>query len=102
MDRLPQATAAFRQELTDHLGHEEREAVPLIEAVMTRQDWKAFSRHQQKSAGGIKGAAEFFPYILTGADHERGSQALGTFPPPLRLLIRRVWQPRYAKRATWS
>ena len=69
---------------------------------MTRKDWKEFARTQQKSVGGIKGAAEFFPYILTGADPERGAQAVSIFPPPLRLLIRKVWQPRYAKRKLWA
>lgn len=100
-ERLPEATAVFGRELTDHLAHEERDAVPLIDSVMTRQDWRAFGRHQQKTTG-LKGAAEFFPYILTGADLERGSQALAQFPPPLRLLIRRLWMPRYAKRELWS
>ncbi len=100
-DRLPEATAAFRKELVDHLDHEERDAVPVVESVMTRQDWKEFSRTQQKSVG-LKGVAEFFPYILSGADPERGAQALAQFPPPLRLLIRRVWHPRYAKRRLWA
>ncbi|MDQ4037796.1 MAG: hemerythrin domain-containing protein [Actinomycetota bacterium] len=100
-DRLAEATAVFRRELVDHLAHEERDAVPLIESVMTAQDWKAFTRHQQKSAS-LKDAAEFFPYILSGADPERGAQALGKFPPPLRLLIRRVWQPRYRRRDLWG
>lgn len=101
-DRLPQATSVFRQELTDHLAHEERDAVPVVESVMTVKDWKDFSRHQQKSLGGLKGAAEFFPYILTDADPDRGKQAVAHFPPPLRFLIRRVWQPRYGRRQLWS
>ncbi len=100
-ERLSEATALFRQELVDHLAHEERSAVPVVESVMTRQDWKAFAKHQQKSVG-LKGAGEFFPYILSRADPERGSQALAQFPPPLRFLIRRVWQPRYAKRTLWA
>lgn len=100
-ERLSEATALFRQELVDHLAHEERSAVPVVESVMTRQDWKAFSKHQQKSVG-LKGAGEFFAYILSGADPGRGAQALGTFPPPLRLLIRKVWVPRYRRRALWS
>lgn len=99
--RLSEATALFRQELVDHLAHEERSAVPVVESVMTRQDSNTFSKHQQKSLG-LKGAGEFFPYILSGADPERGSQALALFPPPLRFLIRRVWQPRYAKRTPWA
>lgn len=100
-DRLAEASAAFRRELVDHLAHEERDAVPLVESAMTRQDWKDFSRQQQKAVG-LKGSAEFFPYILSGADPERGAQALGIFPAPLRLLIRRVWQPRYSRRDLWT
>jgi len=100
-DRVAEATAAFRSELVDHLAHEERDAVPIVESVMTRQDWRAFSRQQQKSVG-LRGVAEFFPYILTGADPERGAQALATFPPPLRLLVRRVWQPRHSRRGLWA
>ncbi|MGI8625831.1 MAG: hemerythrin domain-containing protein [Geodermatophilaceae bacterium] len=100
-DRLAEATAAFRAELTGHLSHEERDAVPLVESALTRQDWKDFSREQQKAVG-MKGAAEFFPYIFSGADPERGAQALRIFPPPLRLLIRRVWQPRYGRRDLWA
>lgn len=42
---------------------------------MTRQDWKAFAEHQRKSLG-FKGASELFPYILSGADPERGAQAV--------------------------
>ncbi|MEJ7704251.1 MAG: hemerythrin domain-containing protein [Geodermatophilaceae bacterium] len=80
VDRLPEATAAFRRQLTDHLGHEEREAVPVIESVMTRKDWKEFSPYSAEVGGGIKGAAEFFPYILTGADPERGAQARQHLP----------------------
>lgn len=101
-DRLRGATAVFREELTDHLAHEERDAVPVIESVMTKQDWKVFSRQQQKSIGGLKGAAEFFPWILDSAAPDRGAQTLGRFPPPLRWVIRRVWQPRYDRRQLWA
>lgn len=100
-DRLAEATALFRRELVEHLAHEERDAAPVIESVMTRQDWKAFSRHQEKSVG-LKGAGEFFSYVLTDADPARGAQTLAQFPPPLRFLIRRVWQPRHRRRGLWS
>lgn len=46
-ERLSEATALFRQELVDHLAHEERSAVPVVESVMTRQDWKAFRGAQR-------------------------------------------------------
>ncbi|MDQ3466057.1 MAG: hemerythrin domain-containing protein [Actinomycetota bacterium] len=98
---LAEATVTFRQELLAHLEHEERDAVPLMEAVLTPQDWKAFSRTQRKDAG-VKGAREFFPYILDEADPERAAQVTRLLPPPLRILVRRAWQPRYAKMNRWN
>ncbi len=98
---LAEATVTFRQELLAHLEHEEREAVPLLEAVLTPQDWKAFSRAQRKDTG-VKGAREFFPYILDEADPERAAQLTKLLPPPLRVLVHRAWQPRYAKTARWT
>ncbi|MBA2415112.1 MAG: hemerythrin domain-containing protein [Geodermatophilaceae bacterium] len=98
---LAEATVTFRQELFAHLEHEERDAVPLMEAVLTPQDWKAFSRTQRKDAG-VKGAREFFPYILDEADPERAAQVTRLLPPPLRILVRRAWQPRYAKMNRWN
>ena len=98
---LAEAAARLRSELLGHLRHEEDDAVPLLLTVFSEPDWRAFSAAQRKAAGR-KGVAEFFPYILTGADPERSAQAVGTFPPPLRLLIRRVWQPRYGRRQLWS
>lgn len=98
---LAEATVSFREELLAHLQHEERDAVPLMESVLTPQDWKAFSRAQRKSAG-FTGAKEFFPYILDQADPDRAARIRKALPPPLRLLVGRVWQPRYAETARWS
>lgn len=98
---LAEATVTFRQELLAHLEHEERDAVPLMDSVLTAQDWKAFA-HEQRKATGFKGAREFFPYILDQADPGRAAQLSKKLPPPLRLLLRRVWQPRYAQTERWT
>lgn len=98
---LAEATVAFREELLAHLDHEERDAVPLMDSVLTPQDWKALNRVQRKDTGG-KGAREFFPYILDEADPERAAQLTKLLPPPLRVLVHRAWQPRYAKTARWN
>lgn len=98
---LAEATAMFRQELLAHLTHEERDAVPLLDSVLAPKDWKQFSRQQRKSVG-FKGAAEFFPYILDEADPERAAHVTKTLPPPLRMLVGRVWRPRYAEHAYWA
>ncbi|MBA2552172.1 MAG: hemerythrin domain-containing protein [Geodermatophilaceae bacterium] len=98
---LAEATVAFREELLAHLQHEERDAVPLMDSVLSPQDWKAFSRAQRK-ATGFRGAKEFFPYILDQADPERAARISKRLPPPLRILVGRVWQPRYAETARWN
>lgn len=98
---LTEAAVAFRRELLAHLEHEERDAVPLLDSVLTSQDWKAFGRAQRK-ATGFKGAQEFFPYILDAADPDRAAQVSKRLPPPLRFLLGRSWQPRYARTARWN
>lgn len=98
---LAEVTVTFRQELLAHLDHEERDAVPLMDATLEPKDWKQFSREQRKFVG-FKGAREFFPYILDEADPERAAHVTKTLPPPLRLVLSRRWQPRYTKVARWS
>jgi hypothetical protein len=77
-----------------HLAHEEAEAMPLIEAVVSPRDWDAFGARQARALG-LKGAAEFFPWLLNGADDIRTEKVLGVLPPPLRWAYRRKWQPRW-------
>ncbi len=42
-----------------------------------------------------------FAWILDGADREDAAATLGQLPPPLRLLYRAVWKPRFAKTPRW-
>jgi hypothetical protein len=51
----------------------------------------------RKAAGGIRGGAEYLPWVLDDASAEMTAKVLGLLPPPARLLYRRVWQPRYAR-----
>jgi hypothetical protein len=47
---------------------------------------------------GLKGAAEFFPWLLRGMDDVRTERVLGVLPAPLRWAYRRRWQPRWSAR----
>lgn len=98
---LGEATIAFRQALTAHLDHEERAAVPLLDSVLTSKDWKEFTRVHRKSIG-LHGVAEYLPYILDQADPARAAHVTRQLPPPLRLLLRRAWLPRYAATQRWT
>ena len=81
----------------DHLAHEEAEAMPLIVAAVSPRDWDAFGAKQARSLG-LKGAAEFFPWLLQGQDDIRTEKVLGVLPAPLRWAYRRRWQPQWAAR----
>jgi hemerythrin-like domain-containing protein len=43
-----------------HLTHEEENALPLIQSVLTRADWRAFAG-QMRRRQGVKGAAIYIP-----------------------------------------
>jgi hypothetical protein len=81
---------AFHDALRRDLGHLARAAA-----------WQGFAADQRRR-NGIRGAAQLFPWLLDGASPEQIRSVLEWFPPPLRLVYRRLWQPRYARRAHWE
>jgi iron-sulfur cluster repair protein YtfE (RIC family) len=99
-DRLADVTDALVTTLTRHLTHEEKDGLPLIGAALTTSEWRRvgfrIARRNGLSAGG-----EMFAWMLDGATPEQASQTLGQLPPPVRLLYKTVWQPRYAKTSRW-
>jgi len=99
--RLGDIVDAFTTELTGHLAHEERDALPLINRVLTRADWRAFEASQRRKTG-LRGAAEFLPWLLDGTTAEEAQAVLHRMPPPVRLVYRRLWQPRYTLHDRWE
>ncbi|MFL6074495.1 MAG: hemerythrin domain-containing protein [Mycobacteriales bacterium] len=87
--------------LTAHCEHEEEAALPLVEELLTPQEWRAFG-DEQRHRLGRGGAATFLPWLLDGADEDRRRKVLGYLPPPARLLYRAVWRPRYLRRPRWE
>ncbi|WP_225724969.1 MULTISPECIES: hemerythrin domain-containing protein [unclassified Nocardia] len=86
--------------LEDHLTHEETAALPLVTATLTVAQWRTFGDEQRRRIG-IRGGAWFFPWLLDGAEPAARAWALALLPPPLRLIYRYLWQPRYARRSPW-
>ena len=83
--------------LTGHLGHEERDGLPLIGVALTAAEWRRVGFRIARRNGMSEGG-EMFAWILVGAD---GDAALRALPPPLRLLYRGVWKPRFNKTPRW-
>jgi Hemerythrin HHE cation binding domain len=86
--------------LTAHLRHEEEKALPLVAAYLGAKGWAAFGRAVAR-LHGLSGAAEFFPWMLDGADAATRKHLLALLPLPVRLIHRAVWAPRYARTSRW-
>ena len=108
-DRLPDAVDALTSTLTGHLGHEERDALPLIGVALTASEWRRVGFRMSRR-NGLSTTGEMFawmldnptPTITPGATPTPGTPAtLRTLPPPFRLLYRARWKPRYEATPRW-
>jgi hypothetical protein len=99
-DRLADVIDALTSALTGHLGHEERDGLPLIGVALTAAEWRGAGR-TMASKNGMAASAEMFAWILDGTDREHAATTLAQLPPPLRLLYRARWKPRFDKTQRW-
>ena len=86
--------------LTAHLEHEENQALPLVETLLGPKGWAEFRRTIGKTQG-LRGGAEFVPWMLDDTPAATHKRVLGLLPPPVRLLYRTRWRRRYARTALW-
>ena len=84
-----------------HLAHEERDAFPLIEQSITKEEWhdismRAFAQLDKREV------SEMLPYLFEGAPKDRVAVVLKSLPVPVRVLNRFWWTPRYARERRWA
>jgi hypothetical protein len=99
-DRLADVIDALTSSLTGHLGHEERDGLPLIGVALTSSEWRGVGR-KIATKNGLSAGSEMFAWMLDGADRDHGQAVLAQLPPPVRLLYRAVWKPRFDKTHRW-
>jgi iron-sulfur cluster repair protein YtfE (RIC family) len=85
----------------DHLAHEERDVLPLIEQHMTRAQWRAFLL-TERARTPPRNRPEFLTWVLDDASDEDAAVVLAELPPPARLVYRRVLRPRYDAQHRWQ
>jgi hypothetical protein len=78
-DRLANVIDALTSMLTGHLGHEERDGLPLISAALTVRERRSVGGKIARK-GGLAGGAEMFAWILDGADADPRTATLGQLP----------------------
>jgi iron-sulfur cluster repair protein YtfE (RIC family) len=88
---------ALGTELTDHMRHEEESALPLLERRLGAAGWETFTADIRQRVGGLRGGAQYLPWLLDAASADARRAVLKTLPPPARLLFRLVWEPRYQR-----
>ena len=90
------AAGVLAGSLTAHLTHEERDGLPLIGEALTSAEWRRVGfRIVRKN--GLSAGGEMFAWLADGADPDHAAAAIGTLPPPARLVYRAIWRPRYKR-----
>ncbi|GAA4401397.1 hypothetical protein GCM10023168_10980 [Fodinibacter luteus] len=101
VDEVAARIDALVELLRSHLAHEERDAFPLIRTMITRQEWDALNKAALKELS-LSEVAQLGPWILEGAPPDDVRTVLAELPPPLRLVHRYWWNPRYRKARRWE
>jgi hypothetical protein len=65
--RQPDVIDALATALISHLGHEERDGLPLIGVALTAREWRGVGR-KIASRNGLSQGSEMFAWILDGAE----------------------------------
>ena len=99
-ERFGDLTDGLVSALTSHLKHEEKEALPLINATLTQQQWQYFSEIHRNRIGGD--VPRYFPWLLDNASEEDAAAVLGLLPESIRDTYRDVWLPAYSRLDLWS
>ncbi len=68
--------------------------------ALTSAEWRGVGFKIARRNGMSQGS-EMFAWMLDGAGREDAAVTLRTLPPPLRLLYRAIWKPRFDKTPRW-
>lgn len=99
LDRLGDLTDSLVTGLTGHLRHEEDQALPLIQAVTTQEQWTHFGQiHAQRVGSAVP---RILPWLLEGASDEVVAAMLAPLSEPARQAYRHQWRPAYVALDRW-
>lgn len=96
----PQARADLDASLREHLTHEEREALALVDRTLTEEQWMAFGQGSIQRIGAD--VPRFWPWVLDGAGADTTTHLLGILPAPVRETYENEWRPTYAALDRWA
>jgi hemerythrin-like domain-containing protein len=86
----------FGDRLSTHLDAEEVRCFPVIDEALSADEFDSFGKATAKAVG-MRGSARFFPWIFDSAHPAERTAVLQMPPPPVRLLCKYAWEPRYER-----
>jgi hemerythrin-like domain-containing protein len=95
-EHLRELLTRLQTTLSSHLAHEEAEALPLINEIMSKGELARITRTITRM-GGRKQAAVMMPWALADASADIRGLVLRQLPATWRVLYRAVWLPRYRR-----
>ncbi|MEV5574777.1 hemerythrin domain-containing protein [Spirillospora sp. NPDC052269] len=100
LERLGDLSDSLVTGLTGHLKHEEDQALPLIQATATPQQWAAFGQTHAQRIG--PNGPRLLPWLLDGAGDATVAAMLAPLPEPARQAYQDQWRPSYAALDLWN
>ncbi|MFC5185474.1 hemerythrin domain-containing protein [Actinomadura harenae] len=99
LDRLGDLTDSLVTGLTGHLRHEEDQALPLIQAAATQEQWTRFGQIHAQRIGAD--APRILPWLLDGASDQAVAAMLAQLTEPARQAYQHQWRPAYLALDRW-
>ena len=81
--------------IEEHLAHEERELEPQLVPHLESEEWKAVEKKLSRQP--LKVAGQFFAWVTDGMSDEHRAYLRSTVPPPVVLILGKVFGRRYNK-----
>lgn len=100
LDRLGDLTDSLVAGLLGHLSHEEDQALPLVQAVITQEQWLYFGQVHAQRIG--LDASRILPWLLDGASEQTATTVLAAFPEPVRRAYRQHHRPACVAIDRWN
>ncbi len=87
--------AAAHDGLLEHLGHEERQALPMLQRTLSEEENRTFEKAAER-AYPLKMIPFLLPWAMDEVPDEARDRLLGTTPPGYGLMLR-LFRPRYRR-----
>ena len=99
-DGLADAVDTLVAALTGHLAHEEQDGLPLIGVALTAAEWRGVG-FKIARCNGLSAGGEMFSWMLSDRSPEETRAVTRQLPPPVRVLYKAAWKPRFEKTKRW-